>query len=316
MLHVPYHMSSTTVFDAKVNGIQQLLQDAYVVQKTNLNDSAVCFQIEISLTSIDVSHVWCLCDDINDRFNCCCFLTLTRCNASCVPKLQIIVDTEERSVQRKRGEVKVNSQSSIEHVLENLGCVGEYVLLNVPGCTVIKCTVPLDKDGILDLGSFLNDAKMYWGARYKNASLFGNAEKMEGVQTVYMTLSEVDAHHDNHYGVEADDNDDEDEEDDNDNEEEKKDNVNKYKDENEETIEIKEKGAEDFLSERIDLKKESKESNELGTEQTRLSKSLSSTTTTVKRTCLSKLGRSTLFALLTGIVIPMAHVILKNINLE
>ena len=297
------------MFDAKVKEIQQLLQESYAVQKTILNDTAVCFQIEISLTNIDVSHVWCLCDDIKDHFNCCCFLTLTRCDANCVPKLQIIVDTEDRSVQRieeQLGEVNFQS-SSIEHVLEDLGCVGEYVLFNVPGCTVIKCTVPLDKDGILDLGSFLNDAKIYWGTRCRNVSLFGNAEKVEGVQTIYITLSEVDKCHDNHHLVDEDLNEHDDDgvdDDDDDNDEDD----DKYENENEETIKIKNKTAKYTPSERIDFDEKTNESN-------KLDQSLSSTTA-VKRTYLSKFGRSTLFGLLTGIVIPVAHVILKNIYLE
>lgn len=183
-LHSPELSSTVTLFDDKINQMHQTLKTSFEdVQKTILNESSVCFQMDLSLNRTDLSSVWQHCNDLAEHLNFRCFLSLTRSRPSSIPKLQVIIDTEDR--QRENEKSDIDDDCSVESILG----VGEHYLFNIPGSTMIKCTLPLDEDGILDLGKILDDASYIWGRRYRNVSLFGNIEDKEGVQTIYITVA-------------------------------------------------------------------------------------------------------------------------------
>lgn len=169
----------------KVNKIYQELIISFDVQKTILNESSVCFQIELCSESTEVSYLWQFCKDLAERLRFRCYLTLTRSRRIAVPNLQIIVDTED--LQRKNDSSDIHDKCFAESVFgEN-----NYSFY-VPGSTMIKCILPLDDDGILDLGTVLDDASVLWGQRCTNVSLFGNAEDEDGFQTIYVTISNTE----------------------------------------------------------------------------------------------------------------------------
>lgn len=166
----------------KVNKIYQELIISFDVQKTILNESSVCFQIELRSESTEVSYLWQFCKDLAERLRFRCYLTLTRSRRIAVPNLQIIVDTED--LQRTNDHCDIHDKCFAESVFgEN-----NYSFY-VPGSTMIKCILPLDDDGILDLGQVLDDASVLWGQRCTNVSLFGNAEDEDGFQTIYITIA-------------------------------------------------------------------------------------------------------------------------------
>ena len=285
-------VSSTTVFDAKIKRIQDLLQKSFVVQKTILNESSVCFQIDVSLERTDVSCLWRICADIDERFDCRCFLTLTRRSAEFTPKLQVIVDTDDRPLRPENENVELDR--SIENVLKVLGCDRNHSLFHLPGDQImIKCALSLDKDGILDLGGTLVVAHMYWGQRCKNVSLFGSAENMDGTQTVYVTLQE-DVRYDDESETESETNDE---------------NVATVK----QCLEMVESPphVEEIVM-REDIVKDNEE--EASTSVEKPTSEVESRVISHKAS-LSRFGRTALFAVLTGIVIPVTHLFLKSKNI-
>jgi hypothetical protein len=295
-------LQPTDVFDAKVNQIQEILQKSFAVQKTILNGSSVCFQIEVSFERTDVSRLWRLCVDIDERFDCRCFLTLTRCSAELNPKIQVIVDTDDRRVGNEND--NVDSSATIENVLEVFGCDSNYYVFHLPGVTMIKCALPLDKDGILDLGGILNVAKEYWGQRCKNVSLFGNAENVEGVQTIYVSVEEYGPYYD-----ETESENDMDVE----NEADAKENLQ---------IDRPSHAAESVAEDEVKKNIEEEEGNVLTSAQrfATSQRSLQVESRDAGKSSLSRLARGSLFAVLTGltgIVIHVVHLVLmKNGPIE
>ena len=190
-----------TACETKFKKIEALLEK-FAVRKTILNKCSACFQINVSLTLVDVSYLWNVCSEIQQHYDCRCFLTLSRLGAESSPRIQIIVDLDDSPMDIEDDE-EIERDVSVESLLEKIGCSNsiDYTVLHVPGAVLIRCSLPLDKDGILDLGTIVHATKRYRGIRCRNVYLFGNYEIKHGIQTIYVTL-------DQEYDDEDDDDDD------------------------------------------------------------------------------------------------------------
>ncbi len=311
---------TTTLFDTKVEGIQKILEQSFNIQKTILNESSVCFQMNVPLSLTNVTCLWQTCTDIQKHFDCRCLLTLTRLSAKINPKIQIIVDTDDRPINNAYE--KVNNSNDLEDVL---GCDSNYSVFHVPGAVLIKCSVALDEDGILNLGRIMDVTDGCWGKHCKNVSLFGNAESEEKIQTIYVTLNEDFF---NNYDDNMDDDNDDDDDDDN-TEQNNDDNYENIED-NDSTeippviqaepiaaLPVDEKDGQEMEQQ---IEQQMTDRNVVRKEESTTLPPTSLTSTynnNHNKNTLSRFTRTSLFAALTGltgIVIPIFHFALQNRN--